>query len=217
MPWRLSGGLRRKQRRRIPAQPHLVQDLGGPLPPEQLKRCAASRHLRQGLLRRRQPDQLRAAEARRAIRRRDRRRSLGADVPQGGPVEPFDPADLSTWDNLYSVAREVPFWTKGRSTPATRTAGRRTSSITTRPRSRPRRTPGRRCSTRATAARSCCQGAERHHGQGRLRDRGREAVRHDRGRDRAGQGLPERAEAEHPQLAQSGTDEIRAYAEGPRS
>ena len=30
-----------------------------------------------------------------------------------GLIEPFDPADLSTWGNLYSVAREVPFWTKG--------------------------------------------------------------------------------------------------------
>ena len=30
-----------------------------------------------------------------------------------GLIEPFDPADLSTWGDLYSVAREVPFWTKG--------------------------------------------------------------------------------------------------------
>ena len=28
-------------------------------------------------------------------------------------IEAFDPAELSTWRNLYSVAREVPFWTEG--------------------------------------------------------------------------------------------------------
>lgn len=30
-----------------------------------------------------------------------------------GLVEAFDPAELSTWGNLYAVAREVPFWTDG--------------------------------------------------------------------------------------------------------
>jgi spermidine/putrescine transport system substrate-binding protein len=30
-----------------------------------------------------------------------------------GLVDAFDPAELSTWNNLYSVAREVPFWTEG--------------------------------------------------------------------------------------------------------
>jgi spermidine/putrescine transport system substrate-binding protein len=28
-------------------------------------------------------------------------------------VEAFDPADLSTWQNLYPAARNVPFWTEG--------------------------------------------------------------------------------------------------------
>lgn len=28
-------------------------------------------------------------------------------------VEAFDPAELSTWKNLYPAAREVPFWTEG--------------------------------------------------------------------------------------------------------
>lgn len=28
-------------------------------------------------------------------------------------VEAFDPAELSTWKNLYSTARNVPFWTEG--------------------------------------------------------------------------------------------------------
>lgn len=30
-----------------------------------------------------------------------------------GLIEAFDPADLSTWGNLYPAAREVPFWKKG--------------------------------------------------------------------------------------------------------
>jgi spermidine/putrescine-binding protein len=28
-------------------------------------------------------------------------------------IEPFEPAELSTWGNLYSAAREVPFWKQG--------------------------------------------------------------------------------------------------------
>jgi spermidine/putrescine-binding protein len=32
---------------------------------------------------------------------------------EDGLIESFDPSELSTWGNLYSVAREVPFWKDG--------------------------------------------------------------------------------------------------------
>ena len=169
--------------------------------PQQLDEMRrARRHRREGLVRRRQPDELRAAEARLALRRRDRRRAVGARVPRGRPgggVRPGGPLDL---------AEPLP----GREERAVLDRGRPHDLLPARlGAASPLLQPGGGedaaglvgGASRPLVPREdrAPQGAERHHGQGRRGHRRGGALRDDRRRDRAGEGLPDRAEAEHPE------------------
>ena len=90
---------------------------------------------------------------------------------EDGLIEPFDPAELSTWGNLYSAAREVPFWKEGSLYTCYPHAWSPTSSTTTRAKSAPAGLVGGAARPALPGQDRARQGAERHPGEGRLRDR----------------------------------------------